>query len=72
MSDKKPAGRGVVDSIYALRLRRFNEYGPGSARAKASTPAPTVDQLRAKVAAIAPKPKRPKKAKKRISKRARS
>lgn len=58
MIDKKPAGRGIVDSIYALRLRRFNEYGPGSARAK-TTP-PTVDQLRAKVAAIATKPKRPK------------
>jgi len=69
MTDKKPAGRGVVDSIAALRRRRFNEYGPGSSRAK-STPAPTVDQLREKVAAIVPK-KRPKKAKKtRKAKRA--
>lgn len=70
MADKKPAGRGVVDSIYALRLRRFNEYGPGSARAKA-TPAPTVDQLRETVAAITPKKRRPKKARKtRKAKRA--
>ena len=71
MTDKKPTGRGVVDSIYALRLQRYNEYGPGSARAKA-TPAPTVDQLREKVAAITPKPNRPSKAKKRKAKRAKS
>lgn len=67
MVDKKPADRGVVDSIYALRLRRVAEYGPDSPRAKAyaaAHPKPTVDELRAKVAVITTKPKRPKKAKK--------
>lgn len=61
---KKPAGRGVVDSIAALRLRRYNEKGPGAARARPAK-LPTVDQLRAKVAKVPVKVRKKKKVTKR-------
>lgn len=54
MQTKKPADRGVADSIAALRLKRYNEKGPGAARAKPAA-RPTVDQLRSKVAKVAKK-----------------
>lgn len=50
---KKPASRGVVDSIERLRLERYMTKGPGAKRAKASpAPLPSVDQLRAQVAKV--------------------
>jgi hypothetical protein len=60
MSDT-PKGRGVVDSIRALRERRYNEYGPGAKRAPAK---PSVEELRATVAKIPAKKAAKKKAKK--------
>jgi hypothetical protein len=60
---KKTTGRGVVDSIYALRLKRYNEKGPGAARAKPAK-LPSVDQLRDQVAKVKPKARK-KKSKKR-------
>lgn len=62
---KGPADRGVVDSIAALRLKRYYENGAGAAPSRAPA-TPTVDQLRAKVAKV--KPKKRKKAKKRSRK----
>ena len=60
--DKKPAGRGVVDSIYALRLKRYNERGPG---AKREPKTPTIEKLRADVAKVKPKAAKKKKRKAR-------
>ena len=53
MADKTPS-RGVVDSIAALRLRRYFERGAGAAPKRAPK-APTVQQLRVEVAKIAVK-----------------
>lgn len=61
--DKKPANRGVADSIRRLRELRYMTRGAG---AKLKAPAkPTVEQLRSDVAKIAVKPAKKKKAKKR-------
>lgn len=60
--DKKPGDRGVVDSIYALRMKRYNEKGAGAVRAPAKLA--TVDQLRSKIAKV-PAVKISKKKKKR-------
>lgn len=60
---KKPSDRGVVDSIAALRLLRYNTNGPGAARAKPAK-LPSVDQLRDQVAKVKPKVRK-KKSKKR-------
>lgn len=59
--DKKPGDRGVVDSIYALRMKRYNEKGAGAARAPAKLA--TVEQLREKVAKVPPVKIRKKKMK---------
>ena len=61
--DKKPANRGVAESIARLRLLRYMTKGPG-AKHKAPTK-PTVEQLRSDVAKIAVKPAKKKRAKKR-------
>lgn len=42
-------GKGALQDIERLRLRRYYEKGPGAKRAPAK---PTVEQLRAKVAAV--------------------
>lgn len=56
--DKKPANRGVVDSIARLRELRYMTKGPG---AKHKAPAkPTVEQLRADVAKVKVKPAKKK------------
>lgn len=60
-AEKKPTDRGVVDSIYALRVLRYNTKGPGAKRARPA-PVTTVEQLRAKVAKVATKKKAKKKA----------
>lgn len=52
MQDKKPASRGVVDSIAHLRYLRFMTKGPGAKRAKAPAPLPSVNQLRVQVAKV--------------------
>lgn len=62
--DKKPGDRGVLDSIYALRMRRYNEKGAGAKSAPAKLA--TVEQLRAKVSKVPTKiSKRKKKRTKR-------
>lgn len=53
MQEKKPAGRGVVDSIAALRELRYMTKGPG---AKRRAPAkPSIEKLRVDVAKVAKK-----------------
>ncbi len=65
MAEKeKVSGRGVVDSIYALRLNRYNTKGPGAKRARPAE-RPSVEQLRVKVAKVAVKKKKAKKGKNR-------
>lgn len=54
MHKKKPADRGVVDSIAALRLMRYLEKGPGAKPARQTT-RPSVDQLRSDVATVVKK-----------------
>lgn len=67
MADKKPADRGVVDSIANLRHLRYMTRGPGQfERKRKVAPAPTVDQLRSTVDKVAKKA-----AKKKTKKRAR-
>lgn len=62
MADKKAGDRGVVDSITALRMKRYNEKGAGSLK---KVPAlPTIDQLREKVAKV-PAKKKAKRGKKK-------
>lgn len=53
MQEKKPASRGVVDSIAALRELRYMTKGPG---AKRRSPAkPSIEKLRVDVAKVAKK-----------------
>lgn len=62
---KKPADRGVVDSIAHLRELRYMTRGPGQfERKRKAAPAPSIDQLRSKVATVAKKAAK-KKTKKR-------
>lgn len=61
--DKKPGSRGVVDSIAALRLKRYNEKGAGAKHAKPAPSPATVKLLQAVVDSV--KPKKRKKSKKR-------
>jgi len=51
MPDKKETGRGVVDSIAALRLKRYMEKGPGASSPRAPKK-PTIDKLRAEVSKV--------------------
>lgn len=62
MVDKKAGDRGVVDSIYALRMARYNTKGPGAERARPA-PRSSIEQLRTKIAKVAKK--KAKKAKRR-------
>lgn len=55
-----PEDRGVVASIERLRLRRYNDKGPGAKAARVA-PRPSIAKLRgdmAKVAKKKPKPRR--------------
>lgn len=68
-SDKKPTDRGVVDSIRALREKRYMERGAGAKSKKLARHAiADVDQLRAAVAAVPPTKSR---AQKKATKKAR-
>lgn len=51
-------GKGALQDIERLRLRRYYDKGPGAKRAPAK---PTVEQLRAKVAAVPAKKVKKKK-----------
>ncbi len=62
MAEKDKTDRGVVDSIYALRLNRYNTKGPGAKRARPAE-RPSVDQLRDKVAKVATRKKKVRKGK---------
>jgi hypothetical protein len=61
MADKKPDGRGVVDSIARLRELRYMTRGPGAK----PVPKPSIDQLRADVAKVVAKKPKARKAKKK-------
>jgi hypothetical protein len=56
---KKTTGRGVVDSIAALRLLRYNTKGPGAERAKPIAK-PSIEKLRDVVAKVVTKKKKRK------------
>lgn len=62
MADKKPEGRGVVDSIARLRELRYMTRGPGAKSAR-SPKLPSIDKLRADIAKV-PAKKVKKKSKK--------
>lgn len=55
MADKKSGDRGVVDSIARLRELRYMTRGPGAKPPRKATQ-PSIEDLRAKVAAVAKKP----------------
>lgn len=53
-----PDDRGVVSSIERLRLKRYNEKGPGSKPARA--PRPSIVELRGDMAKAAKKKRKPR------------
>lgn len=63
-SDRKTPGP-VEQSIARLRELRYMTRGPGAARSRKTPPAPTINQLRDKVAKVAATPKKSKKRKAR-------